>query len=213
MGKGILIGFLIALLIGAGFFYLGIKPTQEEIADLEQQTLVAEGENATLLQERNRLTRIEDAEFEYRAAVGQLETYVPSGPQQSELINGLKALAVDASVDWTGVSFSLPTLIAEAEYSEMRFVVQIEGSYFELLGYLHSMEEMERVIRIDGATFSPTVGDNGIVSLSASINATAFTTGDVGLVNVDFLAEQAAAEQAALDEAAAAAATEAEGDE
>ena len=199
MGRGLLVGLLVAVLIGAGFFYLGIKPIQDNIADIDQQILAAEGENATLLQERNRLTRIEDAEFEYRAAVGQLETYVPTSPQQSELINGLKSLATDSSVEWSGVSFSLPTLVVDTSYSEVRFVVQIEGSYFELLGYLHSMEEMERVVRIESATFSPSVADNGIVTLTASINATAFTTGDVGLVNVD-LPEETEADATTGDE-------------
>jgi Tfp pilus assembly protein PilO len=191
MGRGLLVGFLLALLIGAGFYYLGVKPIQEEIAEIDQQILAAEGENATLLQERNRLTRIEDAEFEYRAAVGQLETYVPTSPLQSELIIGLKSLAVDSSVEWTGVSFSLPTAVPDVNYSEIHFAVQIEGSYFELLGYLHSMEEMERVVRIEGATFSPSVSENGIVSLTASISATAFTTGDVGLITVDLPEEEA----------------------
>ncbi len=191
MGRGLLVGFLLALLIGAGFYYLGVKPIQEQITEIDQQILAAEGENATLLQERNRLTRIEDAEFEYRAAVGQLETYVPTSPLQSELIIGLKSLAVDSSVEWTGVSFSLPTAVPDVNYSEIHFAVQIEGSYFELLGYLHSMEEMERVVRIEGATFSPSVAENGIVSLTASISATAFTTGDVGLMNVDISEEEA----------------------
>ena len=191
MGRGLLVGFLLALLIGAGFYYLGVKPIQEQITEIDQQILAAQGENATLLQERNRLTRIEDAEFEYRAAVGQLETYVPTSPLQSELIIGLKSLAVDSSVEWTGVSFSLPTAVPDVNYSEIHFAVQIEGSYFELLGYLHSMEEMERVVRIEGATFSPSVAENGIVSLTASISATAFTTGDVGLMNVDIPEEEA----------------------
>jgi Tfp pilus assembly protein PilO len=191
MGRGLLVGFLLALLIGAGFYYLGVKPIQEQITEIDQQILAAQGENATLLQERNRLTRIEDAEFEYRAAVGQLETYVPTSPLQSELIIGLKSLAVDSSVEWTGVSFSLPTAVPDVNYSEIHFAVQIEGSYFELLGYLHSMEEMERVVRIEGATFSPSVAENGIVSLTASISATAFTTGDVGLINVDIPEEEA----------------------
>lgn len=194
MGRGIVIGILAAVLVGAGFFYLGYKPVAENIAVLEQEIVAAETENAALVQERNRLTRIEDAQFEYRAAVGLLETYIPTSPQQSELINALKALAVDSSVAWSSVSFGVPAESPDGLYSEVRFSVQIEGNYFELLGYLHSMEQMDRVVRIESASFTPSVGENGLVTLTAGINATAFTTGDVGLVVVTD-GEEAAAEE------------------
>jgi Tfp pilus assembly protein PilO len=200
MRRGLVIGILFAVLVGAGFFYLGYKPVAENIAVLEVEVLAAEAENATLVQERNRLTRIEDAQFEYRAAVGLLETFIPTSPQQSELINGLKALAVDSSVLWSGVSFGAPADTDDGVYSEVRFGLQIEGNYFELLGYLHSMEEMDRVIRIESASFSPSVGENGLVTLTASINATAFTTGDVSLVVVTDEEEAAAEEPATEDQ-------------
>ena len=180
MSRSFLIGLLLAILIGAGFWFLGASPVLENVADLEAQTEAAAQEEALLVQERNRLKRIQESELQYLDAVGAIERMVPSTPQQSDLINDLEALADDANVTWLGASFGEPTV----DDSLLRPVVvaaQIEGQYFELLSYLYAVQDLERILTVQTAAFSPSIDEDGRVELSVALTLTAYTTGELRL--------------------------------
>lgn len=181
MRRGIVIGLLLAILVGAGFWFLLASPTIQSIEDLDAQTQQAADEESILLQERNRLRRIQESELQYLDAVGALERMIPRTPQQSDLINDLEAIADEASVVWLGASFAEPAGAGESELRPVGVQVRIEGAYFETLAYLYAVQDLERLLRVDSATFSPTLGEDGRVTLSVSLSLTAFTTGDLRL--------------------------------
>ncbi len=178
MNMRVVLGSLLAVLVGAGFYFLAISPIIENTNVIEGETAAAEQQGAALTGERNRLLRIQENELHYIDAVGELEASIPTSPNQSELINAFEALATESAVDWEGASFGQPTASAEAAYNEISLNVQVSGQYFELLGYLYSMQDLDRLVRIDSATFAPSVDEN-IVDLAVTISATAFTTGEV----------------------------------
>ncbi|NND83786.1 MAG: type 4a pilus biogenesis protein PilO [Acidimicrobiia bacterium] len=180
MSRSLIIGLLLAVLIGVGFWFLAASPVLESVADLEAQTEVAAQEESLLLQERNRLRRIQEAELQYLDAVGAIERMVPSTPQQSDLINDLEALADEANVTWLGASFSEPS----GDDSALRPVgiaAQIEGQYFELLSYLYAVQDLERILTVESAAFAPSIDEDGRVQLSVALTLTAYTTGELRL--------------------------------
>ena len=197
MNMRVVLGGLLAVLVGAGFYFLAISPIIESTNVIESETAAAEQQGAALTGERNRLLRIQENELHYIDAVGELEASIPTSPNQSELINAFEGLATESAVDWQGASFGEPTASEEAGYNEIQLNVQVSGQYFELLGYLYSMQELDRLVRINSASFSPSVEEN-IVDLSVTINATAFTTGEV-LVPTPAEEEPAPAEEATED--------------
>lgn len=197
MNAKAILGVLLAVLVGVGFWFLAITPIIENTQQIEDQTASEEQRESALMGERNRLLRIQEAELQYIDAVGELEEAIPPNPNQSELINALEALATESAVVWQGATFGQPTATEDGDYNEIPINVQVSGQYFELLGYLYSMEDQGRLLRIDGASFSPSVEDN-IVELSVTINATAFTTGEILTVEV---AETEAAAEDAVDQA------------
>lgn len=181
MSRSFLIGLLGAVLIGAGFWFLAASPILENIADLEARTEAAAQEESLLLQERNRLKRIQEAELQYLDALGKVERWIPSTPQQSDLINDLEALADTANVVWLGASFAQPT---ERDASPLRQVAvnaQVEGQYFEMLSYLYEVQDLERILSVRTADFGPTIDEDGRVRLSVALTLTAYTTGEVRL--------------------------------
>lgn len=182
MRRGVVLGTLLAVLVGIGFYFLGLAPVFESIEDLETQTEAAVQDEGRLLQERNRLRRIQESELQYIDAVGEIARMIPPTPQQSDLLNDLEALANDANVVWKGASFSPPA--AGPEGSSLRQItvtMQLEGQYFEILAYLYSVQDLERILRVDSAAFSPVQDEDGLTQLSTSLALVAFTTGDVGL--------------------------------
>lgn len=197
MNAKAILGVLLAVLVGVGFWFLAITPIIENTEEIQDQTASEAQRESALMGERNRLLRIQEAELQYIDAVGELEEAIPPNPNQSELINALEALATESAVVWQGATFGQPAATEDGNYNEIPINVQVSGQYFELLGYLYSMEDQGRLLRIDGATFSPAVEDN-IVELGVTINATAFTTGEILTVEVD---EPEAAEATADDAA------------
>ncbi len=56
----------------------------------------------------------------------------------------------------------------------------IKGQYFEILGYLYGLGELDRLVRVNSVAVSPALDDEtGVNLLSVTINATAFTTGEI----------------------------------
>ncbi len=184
MRARLLLGTLLAILVAAGFWFLVISPIIDNTNEIAAQTESEQQREAALTAERNELLRIQEAELQYIDAVGELEASIPASPSQSELINALETLATESAVTWNGASFGTPAPNDEGGYNEIQTTVSVTGQYFELLGYLYGMEDLDRLIRLDSAAFSPAVEDN-TVELTVTIQATAFTTGDIAAPVVD----------------------------
>ncbi len=186
MRRGLAIGLLLAVLAGLGFYFLMLQPVFDNISDLEAQTDVAVQQQATLLQERNRLHRIQDSELQYIDAIGEIDRMIPPTPQQSDLLNELEALAADTNVTWQGASFAEPTAGPDGNgLNQIGVSLQIEGQYYEVLGYLYAVQDLERILRVDSASFSPSQDEDGLTQLATSISLVAFTTGEVALPVAD----------------------------
>lgn len=186
MRRGVVLGLLLAVLLGIGFYFLMLGPVFDSIEELEIQTETAIQEESRLLQERNRLRRIQDSELQYIDAVGEIARMIPPTPQQSDLLNDLEALADDANVLWKGAGFGLPTAGPEGSgLRQISVTMQLEGQYFEILAYLYAVQDLDRILRVDSAAFTPVQDEDGLTQLSTSISLVAFTTGEVGLPAAD----------------------------
>ncbi len=91
------------------------------------------------------------------------------------LIDDLDALADKTSVEWLGASYGEPTLVPDTDYYAIAVSLRIKGQFFEILGYLYGINDLERLVRIDGVTVSPGEED-GYTVLGVTITAVAFTT-------------------------------------
>lgn len=180
MSRSFIIGLLLAVLVGVGFWFLAASPILENITDLEDQTDVAAQEESLLLQERNRLKRIEEAELQYLDALGTVDRWIPETPQQSDLISDLEALADEGGVIWLGGSFAEPSG-GESALKSITVSAQVEGMYFEVIRYLSAVQDLERILTVQSASFNPTLDDDGRVQLSVALSLTAYTTGDLRL--------------------------------
>ena len=214
-----LIFLLISILIAALWYFFVVSPINErkDLAEADLET--AQTEEFTLQTTLSRLKKIDENQLEYTTAIGHLEAGIPSTPRLAEIIDDLSLLADENGLAWTTGSYSLPTLIAGTEVYEVGVNVVVAGQFFEVLGYLYGIEEMDRIIRVNSVDLSPGTDDAGFHTMSATISGVAFTTSDVTVlfdaaalleVAVESAAEAAAE---AADEAAAEAGDEATTDE
>ncbi|MEK7252025.1 MAG: type 4a pilus biogenesis protein PilO [Actinomycetota bacterium] len=173
----VLLGVLLAT--AAWWFFL-ISPRNASIADLQDETFVAVDTEQRLRVQIRQLQDIRDREVEYIAAVGQLDALIPDRPLLEDFIEQVYALANDTGVELQTLSPSVPA--ASTDGSELREIAvsgQIEGEFFEILGFLFGLSDMERLVRVDSVALSASTEEDGTTVLSASIEMRLFTLADL----------------------------------
>lgn len=174
-------GILGFVLITALWWFFVISPTNTKIADA-QDALESEQDRQVLLQTQlMRLKKIQENELTYRSAIGALEAAIPPTPQMPALIDVLAELAVDSGVQWESGTYGNPVEIEGEDYFAIPLNLSVQGQFFEVLGYLYGIADLERIVRIDAVSLTPQEDDDGFTVENVSISAVTFTTGDVVL--------------------------------
>ncbi len=187
MRRVLLFGVLIGILLAVGWYFLLISPIQAEISDNQDQLETAQQQELLLQTELNRLRRIKDAELQYTTAVSELNTAIPPTPELGSLIDQLEILAEASGVVWRNASYTNPGEESDEGVREIGVNISVEGQYFQILGYLYGIADLDRLVRVDGLNVSSSQSADGFTVLSTTINATAFTTGQVVIPTPDEL--------------------------
>lgn len=178
---GLILGILGVLLVTALWWFFIISPTNAEIADTEAQLQSAVDNEVLLRTQLARLKKIQENELTYRSAIGALDAAIPHSPQMPALIDTLSELAEDSGVVWQAGTYGNPIEVEGEDYFEIPLNLTVQGQFFEVLGYLYGISDLERIVRIDAVTLSPTEDDDGFIVEDVSIAAVTFTTGNVVL--------------------------------
>lgn len=180
MRRAILIAIPIMLLVGAAFYFLVWTPIGEDIAVQEQELSTLQAQENALSQRLRELNRVNERLPEYDRANANMLLSIPGLPQIDGLTDELSVLADRANVAWEAVSFSTPGEQSNTGVREVALAMTVSGQYFEVLGYMYGLAELDRLIRVDGINVTPTIeAETGVNTLSVTINAVAFTTGAI----------------------------------
>ena len=196
--RRLLIFLLVAILISAVWYFFVVSPINErkDIAETDLET--AQTEEFTLRTTLSRLKKIDENQLEYTTAIAQLETGIPSVPRLAELIDDLSFLADENGLVWSTGAYTLPSLLEGTDIYQVGVNVVVDGQFFEILGYLYGIGEMDRIVRVDSLSLSPGTDEAGFHTMSASISGAVFTTSDVSvLFDMEALLEAAAEDAAA----------------
>ena len=146
------------LVVTAAWWLFIIGPRNTAISSAEDQLFTAEQQGNQLRQRISRLNEIKDQEISYLFALGEMESSIPSEPEFDTFLEDLTFLAERAGVELTSVSASPPVINdteGEARLFEIQLSLAMEGQFFEILGFLFGLEEMERLIRVDAVSLNP----------------------------------------------------------
>jgi len=175
---GLLVTLAMLLVTGVWWMFL-ISPKNGDIADLERELTGAIDTEQRLRVEINELETIRQAEVEYLAALGRLDALIPQRPLLEEFIEQIYELTTETGVELQTLAPSLPAPLVDSDLREVAVSVQIEGQFFELLGFLFGLNDMERLVRVDAISVSSTLDEGGLTILSASIEIKLFTLADL----------------------------------
>ena len=178
---GLIIGVLGVVLVTALWWFFVISPMNTKTADTQDQLQSAEDNEVLLRTQLARLKKIQENELTYRSAIGALDAAIPPTPQMPALIDALTVLANDSGVEWQSGTYGNPVEVEDEDYFEIPVNLTVQGQFFEVLGYLYGIADLERIVRIDAVSLSPTQDDEGFTLEDVSISAVTFTTGNVVL--------------------------------
>lgn len=175
-----LIAVVGGLLLTAAWWMFLISPRNGTIGDYQDQLNAAIDTESRLRAQIVQLQEIRDREVEYEAALGKLNALIPDRPLLDEAIEQISSLAGDTGVKLQTLSPSVPAPAVDgSELREINVSAQIEGEFFEVLGFLFGLNDMDRLVRVDGVSLSSTQDETGTTILGASIEMRLFTTADL----------------------------------
>jgi Tfp pilus assembly protein PilO len=187
-----LVVMLAVVLVTVAWWFFLISPRNEKIGDLQNQHTAAIDSEQRLRVQIRQLQDIRDREVEYVSAVGRLDALIPERPHLEEFIEQVHALAGSTGVELQTLTPSLPEVIGDdTELRQITISVQVEGQFFEILGFLFGLSDMERLVRVDAVSLASSAVEGQGTLLSAGIELRLFTMTD--LLPIDLPAAEDAA--------------------
>ena len=175
---GAFVTVLVLLLTGAWWMFL-ISPKNTEIADLEDEHNLAIDTEQLLRAQIGELEAIRRAEVEYVAALGHFDALIPERPLLDEFIEQVYQVANETGVELQDLTPSLPAALDESELREVAVTAQIEGEFFEVLGFLFGLNDVERLVRVDSVAVASFLDEGGETILNVGVGIKLFTLADV----------------------------------
>ena len=168
------------LLLTVGWWFFLVGPRNSRISHFQDERNAAVDSEQRLRVQIRQLQEIRDREIEYVAAVGRLDALIPERPHLEEFIEQVYALALSTGVELQTITPALPEVISdESELRHIAVSVQVEGEFFEVLGFLFGLGDMERLVRVDAVALASSAEEGVGEVLSAGIELRLFTMTDL----------------------------------
>jgi len=179
-----LVGILVVLL---AFFFLFIRPRQQELARVEESIVAEEARTQQLQTELARLRDLQANAPALQAELATIRGFVPEDDQVPNFIFLVQDAANEAGVDFVSITPELPKPPPEgAALAEIRAQIGAGGGYFAVQDFLRRLHALDRAVRIDNLTLTGTedaeTGEVRITMTSAArifFELPAATTGTV----------------------------------
>jgi Tfp pilus assembly protein PilO len=149
------------LLVTVLWYFFLISPKNSKIGELNDELDTAVAEEQALRVALATLESVKLNDVAYLAAIGQMEAGIPDEPELAVFIEEVTALAEETGIDLTAIAPAQPTAVAELPLYQITVALQMEGEYFELLGFLFGLDDMERIVVVDAIAVSGGGGGGG----------------------------------------------------
>ena len=162
-----LLGFLFVTVLW--YFFL-LSPRNGKISDLDDQLQTAIAEGDALRVAAVALRDVQDNDVAFLAAIGQMEAGIPEEPELAVFIEEVTALAEATGIELQSIAPSEPTASQTLPVYEITVTLAMEGEYFEMLGFLFGLDDMERIVVVQA--LSITAGAGGGEEIPDEIDTT-----------------------------------------
>jgi Tfp pilus assembly protein PilO len=177
--RWVILGVLVALLLAVAWWFFFISPRNARIAQAGDDLAAAQDQEMALRAQVEQLMAIRDAEVEYLAGIGQLERLIPERPLLDEFIDDVYALCGTTGVELLNLAPAMPVPVTGSSLRQITVAATVEGEFFEVLGFLFGVMDMDRLVRVDAIAVSSGQTETGATELSVSLSMRLFTLADL----------------------------------
>lgn len=179
MRRGVILGVVLLLLVTAAWWFLFMSGKSGDINDFNDQLATAEAQELTLQARRDALQSLAAREGEFQLGINEIRTSIPVFADGAALIDDVNNIMLAADVDLVSLSPQLPVQGSVPGLFEIPIELSFEGPYFKVLPVLLELENLPRLVRVDGINISSTLLEDRTNLLSVNLTAVAFSLTDV----------------------------------
>jgi Tfp pilus assembly protein PilO len=155
-----------------------LSPKGRQRAEVKAKIVRVRSEAATLRSEvtdlKAQVGRLEAAE----AALERISRLIPADDGMADLIRVLDDVAAKSQVAWASLNPGSPTPGPNGTYISLG--ISLSGTFFQILDYLERLEEIDRLIVLDGVRLSPGGAAGGTQLLQVNLDGRVFVAGPLG---------------------------------
>lgn len=148
------------------------SPMGDDISETNDAIDKAELEQDALEAELASLEEIEANGPEIDAELARLTAAIPTNPDLAAFIVGANDLAVESGLTWLSVSPSEPASGGPASPTTVTLTMELNGGFFQVLDYLNGLEDIERLVVVDGITVAAAESDGATSTAAPDLNVT-----------------------------------------
>lgn len=172
----LVLSILGVLVILVAFFFLFVRPRQQELGQVREDI---EAEEARTLQLQAELTRLQDLQAnapQLEAELAKIRAFIPKDDEVPNFIFLVQDAANAAGVDFVQITPELPKAPPEgAALAEIRTSIGAGGGYFAIQDFIRRLHALDRAVRVDNLTLAGVEdAETGDVTITMSSTARIF---------------------------------------
>jgi Tfp pilus assembly protein PilO len=174
--RAAIVGVLLTIVAVLVWNLLIFAPKGRDLSKAKKDTQIEEQKEPQLRAQLAALEEISKNGPEIAAKLDRLGAAVPTSPDLDGFILSANQIAVQSGIDWLSVSPGI-VAVGTAGPSVIPLTISIKGGFFQVLDYLNRLEDMGRLVIVDGLTASASAPGGTSGSGSTGGSAVAPTTG------------------------------------
>ncbi|NNF69417.1 MAG: type 4a pilus biogenesis protein PilO [Acidimicrobiia bacterium] len=156
----IVLGFLV---ITALWWFLLISPRNAKIDEANLALDDARSQETVLQAQIAQLRVVQDNELSFLFALGEMESSIPTDPELDAFLEDLTFLADTTGIEVSSISSAVPAQAEGSTLYTMTVALNFQGEYFEVLGFLYGLEDLERLVVVDTLSLNPVAAEEEVV--------------------------------------------------
>jgi len=155
--RAAIVGVLLTIVAVLVWNLLFFAPKGRDLSKAKKDTQIEEQKEPQLRAQLAALEEISKNGPEIAAKLDRLGAAVPTSPDLDGFILSANQIAVQSGIDWLSVSPGI-VAVGTAGPSVIPLTISIKGGFFQVLDYLNRLEDMGRLVIVDGLTASAAAG-------------------------------------------------------
>jgi len=163
-------GYLaLAVIIFGVFFFLYIKPNNEEISSIKTERMNVDREIITLRAKKEEMDKIEKEIKSMTFTLRDLETIIPQKREIYDILRKIQQLANDSRLDIE--KFTPKGEISKEFYLEWPLAIEITGNYHNLATFFDRLSNFSRLFNIEDFSIKAVQNQSETTTISAKSTA------------------------------------------